>query len=58
MLNYVWLGLMAIAIIVNYQQAVGGPIGDMVVSTLIFAVIINELISPYLTRRTLIREEG
>ena len=48
---------MAIAMVMNYYQLNKVPMTDVVVTTVVIAVILNELASPSLTR-TVLRKAG
>ena len=43
-------GGIAVAMVVNYYQLSSGTMTDVVVTTVLVAVILNELVSPYLAR--------
>ena len=48
-------GGIAVAIVINYQQVFPTSISNVVVTSVLTAVIINELISPTLTKNLLTR---
>jgi len=51
-------GGIAVAIVVNFQQAYQSEVTNAVMTIVLLATVINELISPYLARRVFDHYEG